>query len=444
VSSQLDSIAKITTFFIATAKVQKIFGQSKFFYYLCTILRNFDKKMNLYFWILRLAALFGHRKAKKLVLGQGQAMEALQAWRATTMDAPIVWIHVASVGEFEQARPIIERLHQELPFRKILLTFFSPSGYEVRKDYPLVDKVLYLPFATRRNAKKWIEILAPEIAIMVKYEFWPAYLNALKRNHIPTYLISAIFRPNQLFFLPWGIGYRQLLHCFKHIYVQDQASLDLLHRYGIESVSVAGDTRFDRVAQVKRVAKDLPIVARFVANAQHVIVAGSTWPKEEQMLARYLQEHPNVHLILAPHEVHEAHLHQLFQYFEGRYVRYSEANMHNIQKCRILIVDTIGLLSSIYRYGHVAYIGGGFGVGIHNTLEAAVYGIPVVFGPNWRKFREAHGLIEAGAGLSVKNYREMTTALDRAFEQNNHMGQAAAEYVARECGATEKIYIEIF
>ena len=400
--------------------------------------------MNLYFWILRLAALFGHRKAKKLVAGQGEAMAALQQWRATTMDAPVLWIHAASVGEFEQARPIIERLHQELPFRKILLTFFSPSGYEVRKDYPLVDKVLYLPFATRRNAKQWLETLQPEMAIMVKYEFWPAYLKALKQKNVPTYLISAIFRPGQLFFLPWGRGYRQLLHCFTHIFVQDEASRELLNKYGVKPVSVAGDTRFDRVMEVKRMANELPAVAGFVAGAERVIVAGSTWPKEEEMLARYVNEHPEVRLILAPHEIHEQHMHQLFQYFEGRYVRYTQANALNIQKCRILVVDTIGLLSSIYRYGHVAYIGGGFGVGIHNTLEAAVYGMPVVFGPKWQKFREARGLLEVGAAVSVKNYREMAKALDSAFANQQQMGKAATDYVNGELGATEKIYSEVF
>jgi 3-deoxy-D-manno-octulosonic-acid transferase len=378
------------------------------------------------------------------VAGQGAAIAELERWRATTGDMPVMWIHVASVGEFEQARPIIERLHKELPFRKVLLTFFSPSGYELRKGYPLVDKVTYLPFATRRNAKKWMEVLRPEMAVFVKYEFWPAYLNVLKKKSVPTYLISAIFRPGQLFFRPWGKAYFKLLYTFKHIFVQDQVSANLLQHRGITSVSVAGDTRFDRVVEVRKQAKELPVVEGFVAGAERVIVAGSTWPEEEKMLARYLSEHEDVRLVLVPHEIHSDHLHQIFQYFEGRYVRYTEATMASVDKCRVLLVDTIGLLSSIYRYGHVAYIGGGFGVGIHNTLEAAVYGIPVVFGPNWRKFREAHGLIEAGAGLSVKNYREMTTALDRAFEQNNHMGQAAAEYVARECGATEKIYIEIF
>lgn len=400
--------------------------------------------MNLYFWILRLAALLGHRKAQKLVVGQATVMSALEQWRATTFDAPVLWIHVASVGEFEQARPIIERLSKELPFRKILLTFFSPSGYEMRKDYPLVDKVMYLPFATACNAKKWLEILRPEMAVFVKYEFWPAYLKALKKNAVPTYLISAIFRPGQLFFLPWGRGYRQLLHCFQHIYVQDGASMELLQKYGVQHVSVAGDTRFDRVVEVRSHAKELPIVATFAMECERVIVAGSTWPKEEEMLARYVAEHENVRLVLVPHEIHDGHMREIFQMFEGRYIRYTDATPASMQKCRVLVVDTIGLLSSIYRYGQVAYVGGGFGVGIHNTLEAAVYGMPVVFGPNWRKFREARGLLEAGAGVSVKNYKEMAAALDKAFEQKEEMGKRAEEYVKSECGATEKIYGEIF
>lgn len=400
--------------------------------------------MNLYFWILRLAALFGHRKAKQLVAGQAQAITELREWRATTCGMPILWIHVASVGEFEQARPIIERLHRELPFRKVLLTFFSPSGYELRKNYQLVDKVLYLPFATRRNAKKWLEVLVPEMAVFVKYEFWPAYLNALKKNDIPTYLISAIFRPKQLFFKPWCKAYLKLLYTFKHIFVQDSASADLLQQHGIANVTVAGDTRFDRVVEVRKLTRDLPIVEGFVAGAERVIVAGSTWPEEEQMFARYVAEHEDVKLVLVPHEIHSDHLHQIFQYFEGRYVRYTEATAASVDKCRVLLVDTIGLLSSIYRYGHVAYIGGGFGAGIHNTLEAAVYGMPVVFGPKWQKFREARGLLNAGAAESVKNYREFAAALDSAFENQQAMGQAATNYVNSELGATEKIYQEIF
>ena len=395
--------------------------------------------MNIYFWILRLAALLGHKKARKLVKGQARALAELREWAATLGGSQVLWFHAASVGEFEQARPIIERLHSELPFRKVLLTFFSPSGYELRKNYPLVDKVTYLPFATRRNARKMLEILPLEAAVMVKYEFWPAYLKALKAKHIPTYLISAIFRPGQLFFLPWGKMYLKLLHAFEHIFVQDQSSSDLLQRNGVKAVTVAGDTRFDRVTEVRKQAKDLPVVDGFVAGAPRVIVAGSTWQRDEQYLARYMAEREDVKLVLVPHEIDSAHLHEIFQYFEGRYVRYTEATPQNVNKCRVLLVDTIGVLSSIYRYGHVAYIGGGFGVSIHNTLEAAVYGMPVVFGPTWKKFREAHGLLAAGAAITVKNYREFADALDRAFDNQSIMGQRANDYVQSECGATDKI-----
>ncbi|MBR5855075.1 MAG: 3-deoxy-D-manno-octulosonic acid transferase [Paludibacteraceae bacterium] len=400
--------------------------------------------MFLYFWILRLAAFWGHKKARKLVQGQARALSELEEWSKTLYGSEVLWIHAASVGEFEQARPIIERLHSELPFRKVLLTFFSPSGYELRKDYPLVDKVTYLPFATKRNAKQLVEMLPLEAVIMVKYEFWPAYLKELEVKKVPTYLISAIFRPAQLFFKPWGKGYLRLLHAFKHIFVQDQASADLLIKHGVKQVGVAGDTRFDRVTEVRKQAKDLPVVEGFVTGAERVIVAGSTWPKDEEMLARYMAEREGVKLVLVPHEIDAEHLHRIFQLFEGRYVRYTEATPQSVSKCRVLLVDTIGVLSSIYRYGHVAYIGGGFGVSIHNTLEAAVYGMPVVFGPTWKKFREAHGLLKAGAAITVKNYREFAQALDTALANKQQMGKAATEYVNSELGATEKIYGAIF
>ena len=415
-------------------------------FFCCTFADYKDRiaSMNIYFWILRLAALCGHHKAKLLVRGQQQALAAAQQWAATLGDAHILWIHVASVGEFEQVRPIIERLRKEQPRRKILLTFFSPSGYEARKNYPLADLVLYLPFATLRNAKKWVSTLPLEMAIFVKYEFWPSYLRQLKKNNIPTYLISAIFRPSQLFFQPWGILYRQLLRCFTHIFVQDLQSQQLLAKYNIFDVTIAGDTRFDRVTEIMQQAKDLPVVEGFTIAAPRVIIAGSTWPQDERLLARYLAEHEDTKLVLVPHEIHRQHLHQLFQLFEGRHTRYTEANPLNIDKSRVLLVDTMGLLSSIYRYGHVAYIGGGFGVSIHNTLEAAVYGMPVIFGPKWQKFREAKGLLQAQAALSVRNYKEFARALDTAFATQQMMGERAANYVQSECGATDIIYKALF
>lgn len=400
--------------------------------------------MFIYFWILRLAALFGHKKARLLVQGQGKALAELQEWVLTIGDDKVVWFHAASVGEFEQARPVIERLRKDRPQTKILLSFFSPSGYEMRKNYPGADKVVYLPFASRSNAKRWLRIVPLEMAIFAKYEFWPAYLKALKRNHIPTYMISAIFRPSQLFFKPWGRWYRRLLHCFDHIFVQDEASYTLLTKYGVHTASVAGDTRFDRVTEVMHAAKELPIIEGFVEGASRVLVAGSTWPLEEEMLARYMAEREDVHLILVPHEIHGAHMHQIFQYFEGRYIRYTQATPLTLKKCRTMVIDTMGLLSSIYRYGQVAYIGGGFGTGIHNTLEAAVYGMPVVFGPKWQKFREAQGLLRAGAATSVSNYQQFAAALDNAFAQQDTMGSNADTYVKSELGATDTIYRYLF
>ena len=275
------------------------------------------------------------------------AMTELREWAKTLNGCQVLWFHAASVGEFEQARPIIERLHSELPFRKVLLTFFSPSGYELRKDYPLVDKVTYLPFATRKNVKQVLDTLPLEAVIFVKYEFWPAYLKGLQVKNIPTFLVSAIFRPKQLFFLPWGKSYLKLLHAFKHIFVQDQASQKLLQKHNIDQVTVAGDTRFDRVIEVMHMAKVLPVVEGFVAGAERVIVAGSTWQKDERYLARYITEHQNVKLILVPHEIDPKHLQEIFQLFEGRYVRYTEAKPHSVDKCHVLLVDTIGVLSSI-------------------------------------------------------------------------------------------------
>ena len=400
--------------------------------------------MFLYFWILRLAAVLGHKKARKLVKGQKNALIELEQWASTLSGCEVLWVHAASVGEFEQARPIIERLYGELPFRKILVTFFSPSGYELRKNYAMLDKVTYLPFATRRNAKRLVNLLPLEAAVMVKYEFWPAYLNALKNKKVPTYLISAIFREKQLFFRPWGKSYLKLLYAFERVFVQDEASAVLLQKHGVDRVVVAGDTRFDRVLEVRKQAKQLPIVERFVANADRVIVAGSTWPKDEEFFARYIRERKDVKLVLVPHEIDEEHLHNIYECFEGRYVRYTESIEKKVHDCRVLLVDTIGVLSSIYRYGDVAYIGGGFGVGIHNTLEAAVYGMPVVFGPIWQKFREAKGLLDAGAAFTVKNYEEFAAALDMAFAKQETMGLAATAYVKNELGATEKIYRYIF
>ncbi len=403
-------------------------------------------------------------KIKTLFRGQRATLDR-EHKAALENNRGAVWIHAASVGEFEQARPLIEKLKIKNEELKIVVTFFSPSGYEARKNYDLADGVYYLPFATRRKARKFLEALQPQMAIFVKYEFWPAYLKELKKRAIPTYSISAIFRPTQRFFQWYGHSSLRLLKCFTHIYVQDEASRRLLAEHGIHECSVAGDTRFDRVKQIADAVREktadaqrqLTPVAQFVEGCERVIVAGSTWPQDEELLVRYVERvneftNERVKLILVPHELTEAHQHMIFNLLQGRFVRYSAVSkmkdaisrQNILRRGNVLLIDTIGLLSSIYRFGHVAYIGGGFGVGIHNTIEAAVYGVPVVFGPNYHHFREAQGLIDAGAARSIKNYNELTAALTLALNQHQTIGAKAAEYVESELGATEKIFDEIF
>lgn len=410
-----------------------------------------------------LSKVKGEKRDKLKALFRGQR-ETLNAEHKAILEANrgAVWIHAASVGEFEQARTLIEQLKSHNAQVKIVVTFFSPSGYEARKNYELADAVLYLPFATRRKAKKFIEALQPSMAIFVKYEFWPAYLKQLKKRGIPTYSISAIFRPTQRFFHWYGASARRVLKCFTHIYVQDEASRRLLAEHGIHDCTVAGDTRFDRVSEIvanglRANGDKLTPIAQFVDGANKVLIAGSTWPEDEELLAQYIERgneltNERVKLVLVPHEIDEKHLHWIFNLFQGRMVSYSTihampsnmSRLNILHHAQVMVIDTMGLLSSIYRFGQVAYIGGGFGVGIHNTIEAAVYGVPVVFGPNYHHFREAQGLIDAGAARSIKNYSELEAALNTALEQHETIGAKAAEYVESEKGATEKIYKSIF
>ena len=423
--------------------------------------------MFIYFLMIRIAALFGHKKARALVRGQKGLLAAINQQKSALSGA--IWIHAASVGEFEQARPIIEKLKANGDKRKIVVTFFSPSGYEARKNYDLADAVFYLPFATRRNAKRFLEALQPKMAIFVKYEFWPAYIRELKKRAVPTYSICSIFRPKQYFFRWWGKGQLKVLRSFTRLFVQDEASRELLAKHGVQNVSVAGDTRFDRMADVRKqlsavrhqLSEKLTPVAQFTDECPRVIVAGSTWPEDEVLLAQYITNCERIapkgatKLILVPHELNEQHLHYIFNLFQGRYVRYSSVSgehlalspvsrLNILQRADVLVVDTMGLLSSIYTFGHVAYIGGGFGEGIHNTIEAAAYGMPVVFGPNYDAFREAHDLIHSQAARTIKNYNELEEALNTALEQHTEIGAKAAAYVQTELGATEKIYKEIF
>lgn len=385
-------------------------------------------------------ASFFNTKAKKLRIGQAEAFTVLK--QKIDPNARYVWFHAASLGEFEQGRPVIEQLKKEKPDTKILLTFFSPSGYEIRKNYALADIVSYLPLDTASAAKKFVEMLNPSKAIFIKYEFWPNYLQALKAAGIPVYSISAIFRPGQIFFRWYGQWYKKLLQGIDHIFVQDKASLDLLKTYGVDKVSIAGDTRFDRVADLAAQAKTIPLVEAFVKDSEKVIVAGSSWPKDEELLVRYLKLHPDVKMILVPHEIHAAHIMGISKLLNGNFVAYTEATEQNVQTANCLVVDTIGLLSSIYRYGHVAYIGGGFGVGIHNTLEAAVWNVPVVFGPMYEKFREARDLIAIGGAFSIPDSETLEEKLD-ALLKDEKAGVIAGEYVKQNTGATKLILKEI-
>jgi len=386
-----------------------------------------------------MASLF-NEKARLLRKGQHQAFKLLKV--KVDPNARYVWFHAASLGEFEQGRPVIEQLKKEKPGTKILLTFFSPSGYEVRKNYTGADIISYLPLDTPRAARKFVNLVNPSKAVFIKYEFWPNYLKALKAKNIPFYSISAIFRTNQVFFQWYGKWYKNLLKTFRHIFVQDQNSQDLLLVHGIKNVSIVGDTRFDRVADLGKQAKSIPFIEAFVAGAQKVIVAGSSWIKDEELLVHYLKLHPDIKLIIVPHEIDYSHITEISKLLVGKFVRYSEANTENLQTTNCLVVDTIGLLSSIYRYANVAYIGGGFGVGIHNTLEAAVYGIPVVFGPNYQKFREARELIAIGGAFSISNYVVLEAQFNRLLK-DNQAGKIAGEYVKNNPGATEMIIKEI-
>ncbi len=395
---------------------------------------------SMYFGGVRLAALF-NRKARMLSCGEKQALDHI-ASRIENGER-YIWFHAASVGEFEQGRPIMEKIKQEHPQCKIILTFFSPSGYELRKNYAGADIVSYLPFATKKKVRKFLDLVNPVKAVFIKYEFWPNYLSELKRRHIPTYIIAAIFRRNQIFFKWYGAAYRRCLYTFEHLFVQDEESRKLLAKYKINDVTVCGDPRFDRVCAIAQEAKNLPIIEQFTYGAP-TLIAGSTWPVDEDMLIRYVKENNYAcKLVLVPHETDKRHLHHIYQALRGRYVRYTEATPRNVEMANCLVVDTVGILSSIYRYGTVAYIGGGFGVGIHNTLEAAVYGMPVVFGPNYHKFREARQLIECRGGFSVKNYKTLKKTLDEAFEHSKEYGENAKKYVQGNKGATDVIYNRI-
>lgn len=363
-------------------------------------------------------------------------------------DATYIWFHAASLGEFEQGRPLMEKIRAERPEYRILLTFFSPSGYEVQKNYPGADIVCYLPFDFPGNARRFVKMARPAIAVFIKYEFWSNYINELNKKRIPIYLASAIFRKNQIFFRPYARRYARVLNRFNHFFVQNRESEELLATRGLTNVTITGDTRFDRVNEIYLQRKEIPLVERFVRDSGTLtLVAGSSWQNDEELLLPYFDNHPEIRLVLVPHEFDETRIREIRSKLKRPSVAYSQADEASIDQAECLIVDCFGLLSSIYRYGDIAYVGGGFGSGIHNILEAAVYGIPVLFGPNHKKFKEASDLIACRGGYSIDNNRNFEEKLNDLIAYpalREESGKSASDYVSANLGATEKIFREIF
>lgn len=423
---------------------------------------------NIGVWV---ATLFS-KKVKTMWKGEHEAWRILR--EKVDPAAKYIWFHAASLGEFEQGRPIMERIRKNHPEYKILLTFFSPSGYEVRKNYQGADIICYLPIDTIGNARRFLRTVRPVMAFFIKYEFWYNYLHILKHRNIPLYSVSSIFRPGQIFFRWYGRQYGRVLNCFTRFFVQNEVSKQLLHGIGIDCVSVTGDTRFDRVLQIKEAGKRLPIVESFINSKfkiqnpklesevglevydegksqtsslkPQVFIAGSSWPPDEAIFIKYFNEHRDWKLIIAPHVIGEDHLKQILSKLQRKTVRYTQATEENVKDAECLIIDYFGLLSSIYHYASVTYVGGGFGVGIHNVLEAAVWDKPVIFGPNNKNFQEAQGLREAGGGFEIKDYGEFVGLMQR-FERNpdflESCSKAAGDYVKSLAGATDKILSEV-
>ena len=422
----------------------------------------------LYLCGVAIASLF-NEKVRKMWRGEREAIRVLR--EKVDPQAQYVWFHAASLGEFEQGRPLMERLLRDHPEYKILLTFFSPSGYEVRKNYDGADIVCYLPLDTISNARRFLRTVRPVMAFFIKYEFWYNYLHVLKHRGVPVYSVSSIFRPNQVFFRWYGRQYSRVLKCFTHFFVQNEVSKELLATLGIHNVDVVGDTRFDRVLQVKEAAESLENVAYFchynISNDPNpdddevvtacagfvrpagVFVAGSSWPPDEDIFIRYFRDkqlfgYGKWKLIIAPHVIDESHLQEIEQKLDGyKVVRYTKFDCYQFESADVLIVDCYGLLSSIYRYGDIAYVGGGFGVGIHNVVEAAVWGKPVFFGPNNQRFQEAQELNACGGGIEIGSYDDFAARMDQLISQPQSVeapGRAAADYVSSRAGAVESIF----
>lgn len=407
-------------------------------------------------WGIAIASLF-NEKVRKMWRGEREAFKILK--QKVDPNAKYIWFHAASLGEFEQGRPLMERIRKDYPQYKILLTFYSPSGYEVRKNYEGADIICYMPVDTRLNAIRFLRLVRPVMAFFIKYEFWSNFLHILKHRNIPTYSVSSIFREDQVFFKWYGRSYAGVLKCFTRFFVQNEESKRLLEGIGITAVDVVGDTRFDRVLQIKEVAKQLPICEAFrtgVASSQSadvphhdfkVFVAGSSWPPDEHIFIPFFNEHKDWRLLIAPHVIAEEHLKLILSLIKGKkVVRYTQTTPEEAAEADVLIIDCFGLLSSMYNYGDVAYIGGGFGVGIHNTLEAAVWNMPVIFGPNNKKFQEAQGLLKSGGGFEINTYEDFSGLMSSLMNDETFLKQAgdkAGAFVAHLAGATDKVLASV-
>ena len=398
----------------------------------------------LYGWAVRIAAL-RVAKARQWIEGRRHLFRRMA--QTIYPRARIVWIHAASLGEFEQGRPIIEKLRREHPEYKILLTFFSPSGYEIRKNYDGADYIFYLPLDTPRNARRFLDIARPEIAIFVKYEFWLNLLGELRRRKIRSYIVSAIFRRDSIFFKPYGGMWRQALEAFDALFVQNEESKQLLAELGFDNAVVAGDTRFDRVAEIAQAARKIDIVERFKGD-KRLFVAGSTWGPDEELLIRLMNDNPGIRFLVAPHEMEESRIARLMEQTRGGALRYTLCSADtDFESTQLLILDTVGLLSSVYGYAAWGYIGGGFGVGIHNTLEAATFGLPIAFGPNYEKFKEARDLAMLGAAQAVENYDQLRDWFSPLRDDPDFLlktSRVAKDYTTSHQGATGLILRTIF
>jgi 3-deoxy-D-manno-octulosonic-acid transferase len=395
------------------------------------------------FWIgIQISSIFS-KKVKKFTRGRKNIFTRLK--QEIKPDQKIIWFHAASLGEFEQGRPVIETFRNLKPEYKILLTFFSPSGYEIRNNYKGADYIYYLPLDFSWNAKQFIDIINPVSVYFIKYEFWYNFIRVLKKRNIPLFCFSANFRPGQLFFKWYGFWYRSILHNFTHFFVQNKTSCDLLKTIHINNVTISGDTRFDRVTQIAAQSKQLPFVQKFKIN-KPVIVAGSTWPADESLLVEFINQSNGLYkFIIAPHEIHNNLIEQLIRTIELKTIRYSESSETDPVNYDVMIIDNIGLLSSVYNYGNIAFIGGGFGKGIHNILEAATFGLPVVFGPNYQKFHEANELIFRNGAFSISDFTSLKDTFNMLLSDQdllNKSGKSCKDYVRENTGATAKILEE--